>query len=217
MSGLQKMTLTAYNNNLFSGTPVGKMNLLVNPASYQLTKNVGHSKNKELGNQGSSVHFNKYENEDLSFSVTIDGTGIIPGTHIYTVADEVEKLEKLVYNSNSKIHQPNYVIISWGNLIFEGQLSKYSLNYSLFSPAGTPIRVKIDLTFSHSISADYTQKKDENGEVISEKIELKEGDSVSSVCYEKYKNPLKAPEVAKANDLASFRNVPAGQKITYPQ
>lgn len=217
MSGLIKMQLDAYADNMFSGRPTGTMNILVNPENYQLTKNIGHSENKELGNQGSSVRFNKYENQELSFTVYFDGTGVIPGTSQNTVVDYVKQFDALVYNNNSKIHQPNYVQISWGSLIFQGQLSKYTLHYTLFSPEGIPLRVKIDLTFTQSISKTFSASWSEKGELLTEKVELKEGDSISSLCYSKYKNSKNVRNVARANNLDSFRKVKPGSSIILPK
>lgn len=217
MGGLIKMKLDAFTDNMFGGKPTSTMNILVNPENYQLTKNVGHSENKELGNQGSSVRFNKYENQELSFTVYFDGTGVIPGTNQNTVNDYVKRFETLVYNNNSKIHQPNYVQISWGSLIFQGQLSKYTQHYTLFSPEGIPLRVKIDLTFTQSISETISASWSEKGELLSEKVELKEGDSISSLCHSKYKNSTNVIDLAHANNLDSFRNVKPGSSIILPK
>jgi Contractile injection system tube protein len=121
-----------------------------------------------------------------------------------------------VYNNNSKIHQPNYVQISWGSLLFQGQLSKYMQHYTLFSPEGIPLRVKIDLTFTQSISETISASWSKKGELLSEKVELKEGDSISSLCYKKYQDSMLTRKVALTNNLDSFRQIKPGSSIILP-
>lgn len=216
MSGLQKMKLKAYADKSFKGTPIVSMVVLVNPESYKLTKNVKYSENRKLGTGDTTVHFNKYEKEDLSFSIVFDGTGVIPGTGLFSVMDKIDELEKTVYQCSSKIHQPNYVRILWGDLLFDGQISGYTLNYTLFSPEGIPLRVKVDMSFDRSISEDITIRRSEQGELQEMRVEMKEG-GLSTHCVELYGDALKARQVAQKNKLNSIRNVKPGTKVTFPK
>ncbi|MBD9166018.1 hypothetical protein [uncultured Parabacteroides sp.] len=216
MGKLQKMKLEAYDNSLMTGSPVASVEVPVNPDNYKLTKDIGHSENKEQGQKDTTVHFNKYEKENLSFSVVFDGTGVIPSTNMNTVTDKVKELEKVVYNCNNKIHQPNFVRIAWGKLVFCGQLSTYSLNYTLFSSEGVPLRVKIDMAFSRAVSQEVAVKLRENASIEEVNVEFKEGDTVSKKCYTMYDNELVAKEVAKENDLDRFRNIEPGTQLVFP-
>lgn len=217
MGAFQKMKLEAFDNSLMNGSPKASVILPVNPDSYKLTKDIGHSENKEQGQKDTVVHFSKYEKENLSFSVIFDGTGVIPSTNVDTVVEKVAELEKVVYNCNSKIHQPNFVQITWGKLVFAGQLNNYSLSYTLFSAEGIPLRVKIEMTFNRSVSKEVSVKTKKDGSIEEVKIEMKEGDNVSKKCYDQYGNELAATEVAKANDLDRFRNVEAGTELVFPK
>ena len=205
MGKLQKMKLEAYDNSLMTGSPVASVEVPVNPDNYKLTKDIGHSENKEQG-----------QKDNLSFSVVFDGTGVIPSTNMNTVTDKVKELEKVVYNCNNKIHQPNFVRIAWGKLVFCGQLSTYSLNYTLFSSEGVPLRVKIDMAFSRAVSQEVAVKLRENASIEEVNVEFKEGDTVSKKCYTMYDNELVAKEVAKENDLDRFRNIEPGTQLVFP-
>lgn len=216
MGGLVKMSLVAYSDDSFVGKGVGSVDIPVNPESYKLTKDIGHSENKEQGKKDVSVHFSKYEKEVLSFTVVFDATGVIPGTNSQTVVKKVANLESIVYKYNDKIHQPNYVQVRWGNLIFNGQLTGYSLNYNLFAPDGTPLRVKIDLSFSRTLE-DKSSVTIAKEQAAMETIELKGEETIESICKNKYGSSLFAQDVAKANGLSSFRNVKPGTKLVFPK
>lgn len=217
MGGFQKMKLEAFDNSLMNGSPIASIVLPINPDSYKLTKDIGHSENKEQGQKDTMVHFSKYEKENLSFTVIFDGTGVIPSTNSTTVVDKIAQLEKVVYNCNSKIHQPNFVCIIWGNLVFAGQLNTYNLNYTLFSSEGIPLRVKIEMTFNRSVSQEVTVKSNKEGTIEEVKVEMKEGDKITKKCYDQYGTELAATEVAKANDVDRFRYFEPGTDLVFPK
>lgn len=217
MGSFQKMKLEAFDNSLMNGSPIASIVLPINPDSYKLTKDIGHSENKEQGQKDTVVHFSKYEKENLSFSVIFDGTGVIPSTNAATVVEKVAALEKVVYNCNSKIHQPNFVQITWGNLVFAGQLHNYNLHYTLFSSEGIPLRVKIEMTFNRSISKEVSVKSKKDGTIEEVKVEMKEGDKISKKCYDQYGDELAAKDVAKANDADRFRYFEPGTELVFPK
>lgn len=215
MGGLVKMSLVAYSDDSFVGKGIASLNIPVNPESYKLTKDIGHSENREQGKKETSVHFSKYEKEVLSFTVVFDGTGVIPGTNSRMVVGKVAELESIVYKYNDKIHQPNYVQVRWADLIFNGQLTSYSLNYNLFAPDGTPLRVKIDLSFSRTLEDKHSIIIATDAEM--ETLELKGEETIESICKKKYGSPLFAQDVAKVNKLSGFRNVKPGTKLVFPK
>lgn len=217
MGELVKMKLEAFDNSLMNGSPIASISVPINPDSYKRTKDVGQSENKEQGKQDTTVHFSKYEKENLSFTVVFDATGAIPFTNINTVVENVALLESVVYKCNNKIHQPSFVRITWGKLFFVGQLSNYSLNYTLFSSEGIPLRVKIDMTFCRSISNEVSVRLQEDGSVKDVKVEFKEGDKMTKQCYNQYGDELAADQVARENDLDGFRNIEPGTSVVFPK
>jgi len=128
----------------------------------------------------------------------------------------VNDLDVVIYNYNGNIQRPNFVVINWGDLLFKGQLSSYSLNYTLFSPNGDPLRVKIDLAFVNTLKIDQ-DLVNSNSRKLSELIKAKEGDSVTCLCDKKYSDVLVAPLVAKLNELNSLRKDIAGTLLKLPK
>lgn len=94
--GLVKMSLTAYGNESF-GSKLASMDVLVNPDSYKITKNVSHSKNRQQRSSRVGQPFENYGRENLSFSILLDGTGVLPGTDVNTVKDGVDELDVIIY------------------------------------------------------------------------------------------------------------------------
>lgn len=213
--GLVKMSLTAYGDESFTNKLVS-IDVLVNPDSYKISKGVNLSDSKQQKSSNNAQHFEKYGKETLSLSIVFDGTGVLPGTNSSTVKDLVNDLDVVIYNYNGNIQRPNFVVINWGDLLFKGQLSSYSLNYTLFSPNGDPLRVKIDLSFVNTLKIDQ-DLVNSNSRKLSELIKAKEGDSVTSLCDKKYSDALVAPLVAKLNELNSLRKDIAGTLLKLPK
>ena len=213
--GLVKMSLTAYGDESFTNKLVS-IDVLLNPDSCKISKGVNVSGSKQQKSANKAQDFEKYGKETLSFSIVFDGTGVLPGTNSSTVKDLVNDLDVVIYNYNGNIQRPNFVVINWGDLLFKGQLSSYSLNYTLFSPNGDPLRVKIDLSFVNTLKIDR-DLVNSNSRKLSELIKAKEGDNVTSLCDKKYSDALVAPLVAKLNELNSLRKDIAGTLLKLPK
>lgn len=211
--GLVKMSLISYLDKQYE-KKCKSIDVMVNPDSYKISKGVEHTKSERQGEKKPSENFSKYARETLSFSIVYDGTGVIPGTNENTVDAKVEELDELLYNYVDKILQPHFVQVKWGSLLFNGQIQSYNLNYTLFSPAGSPLRVKIDLVFVHEDKLPDNPAGVENG--IEQLVLGKEGDSAASLCVAHYENPLLAPVIAKLNELNSIRKGVVGKILKFP-
>lgn len=51
---------------------------------------------------------------------------------------------------------------------------------------------------------------------VSRLVTLKEGQTLSALCYEIYGDPLLVGQVARYNNLSGYRNIPAGTEILMP-
>src|SRR5690606_9165240 len=97
-----------------------------------------------------------------------DRTGIFPESPKYKenpenvkngVNKDIEHFQKVALAFNGKIHQPNYVKISWGALIFHGRLSDMNIDYKLFSPQGAPLRAVAKVKFISATDEDLKEAK----------------------------------------------------------
>jgi hypothetical protein len=60
----------------------------------------------------------------------------------------VEVFKSIVYNYNGEVHNPNYLKLSIGELIFNGRLVSFEVNYTGFKADGTPLKAIGLATFS---------------------------------------------------------------------
>ena len=123
----------------------------------------------------------------------------------------------MFYKYQGKEHEPQVVTVIWGTFNFQGRLSSLKLNYTLFKPDGSPLRAKVQLSFTGYIPVDKQNKKAQNSSPdLTHIIEIKAGDTLPLLCHQIYKDSSYHIEVARHNNLTSFREIKPGTRIYFP-
>lgn len=219
----KKMTFYAYEVSP-NGVPEKKgdsFEVMINPASLSLTAGICYCENKSLGNTGSEQKFVKSQPDKLSFEIVMDGTGVvnlpIPGVGSDDVTTQIKKLRAIVSRYQGEEHDINVVGLAWGKNKFFGKLDSMSIDYSLFKMNGDPLRAKVKLSFSEYLSTEEQIKKNaKSSPDMTHVIELTASDTLPALCQKIYGEGGWYLEVARINNLASFRNIPAGTRLLFP-
>lgn len=215
MGKLAKMTIYAFENQDFSGNYKAEYTLQVNPAAIKYRKEIANANKRPLGRQFLTPKYAGHKPIEFSFETILDGTGVIEP--VKDIVREMEKIETVIYNIDGDIHRPYYLKISWGSFVFKGVLNSLESEYTLFTPAGSPLRVK--LTFSFTGYMDKLQAaKLENKQSpdLSRLITLKAGESIPYWCDKIYGDASYCTDIARYNHLAGFRNVEPGTTLMFP-
>ena len=164
------------------------------------------------------MKFVRYKAESLSFKFTIDCTGIVEGTKEKDlVYEKIKEIENLLYVYNTDGHRPSYVKVLYGTMVFHGQVKKFEVDYTLFDNKGNPLRASVSLTFTGFRSSEEERKKfSKESPDMSRLITVKEGETLPYLCHRIYGDSLLVREVARFNDMDSFRNIPAGTQLLFP-
>lgn len=215
---MEKLKIKTYTDAKFSQQYLDTITLSINPESLRFVKGITYQEDKQLGSINTSNAFNKYKPETLAFDCIIDCTGVVEGTKEGDkVKSKVEDIEKHLFLYNSEAHRPSFVTIAYGEMLFKGQLTSIKEDYTLFNSQGTPLRADLKLEFSGYQSHNESNKSHTKlSPDMSRVIVMKEGDTLSALCYQIYGSALYVNEVARFNDLNGFREVSAGTKILFP-
>lgn len=147
MSGeLTKLKIKAYKDEKFSQEVAsGEFNSLLNPENYRITYRIDQNDSQAQGTSSAAPKFNKTQPEDLELEFIFDRSGVIKGYEDESgegIIQDIVKFKKIVLDYNGDEHKPNYLIITWGSLLFKGSLNSLDITYKLFKPDGTSIRAK---------------------------------------------------------------------------
>ncbi len=232
-SKLEKVKITAYKTAKFDERKdkikSGVFEVLVNPEGYTRSYKIKYKDQQASGTKAKQLEFDKVEPEDIDLEFLFDKTGALPGTFKATdsagiageikdgVWPDIEQFKKVVYDYKGEIHQPAYLIIQWGELIFKCVLREMTINFKLFHADGTPIRATVKAKFTSTVENELRvrSQKDKSPDITHSRI-VKAGDTLPMLCYEVYEEPAYYIQVAKANNLASFRNLQVGTHVFFP-
>lgn len=232
MSGeLIKLNIKAFSDEQFSEEVAdGEFRTLLNPEKYTYKYQIEQNEEQAPGTSSSAPRFNKIPPEGLELEFVFDRTGVVTDYGASGTADDktfrdegggviddVEHFKKVVFDYNGDEHRPNYLIISWGTLLFKGTLSEMDLTFKLFKPDGTPLRAVANAKFKGFVEDNLRVAMENNSSPdLTHVREVKEGDTLPLMTYRIYGDSKYYAEVAKANNILNFRKLKVGQKIFFP-
>ena len=213
---LEKMLIIAYGNERYEDE-TGRYTVMVNPETYTYNYQIELESTQGTGTSTANLRFNRAKPEELTFDFIFDGTGVIPGTTGKNVVEELENFKNLVIKFQGESHQPYYVSLVWGTLLFKGRVKSLKIDFKLFNNDGTPLRAVATVTFLGSVE-DNLRVAQENAQSpdLTHLVEVKEKDTIHLLANTVYGNSNQYIRVAKANDLNHFRSLKTGQPLRFP-
>jgi hypothetical protein len=180
---------------------------------------------KGQGNHGTEVKYRSTGTEQLKLDFVLDGTQTMEGYSGKTtdykskpVVDQLHDFLNCVYKMNGAIHRPNFLIVMWGSEIkFRCVLSNLDINYTLFEPDGSPLRIKISATFLHHKSKEEILAESKLASPdLTHYAKTKEGDRLDYISYQTYKDNTLFQQIGKHNSLTNIRRLKTGIQISFP-
>ena len=205
-----------------------KFSAIINPEKYEHSHTISYEQEnmsdpKPIGNPGTTTKFKNVAPETISFSIIMDGTGVVReklGQIKPTkVSKQIEDLKKIVYDYDGTKHEPNVVQLSWGDGLseFKGRLTSLKINYTLFNPMGEPLRANLSLSFvSFNTQGGVAVKADKQSPDMTHHVIVRAGDTLPLLCKKIYDDPGKYLEIARLNNLDGFRNLSPGTELFFP-
>lgn len=233
MSGeLIKLQIKAYRDEQFNNEVAnGEFTTLLNPEKYVFKYKVEQNSSQASGTSTSSPKYNRTPPEDLELEFIFDRTGVLMNYGASSsadddelsadegmgIADDVDTFKRVVFDYNGDEHRPNYLIISWGALLFKGVLTEMDITFKLFSPDGKPLRATANAKFNGFIEDNLRVAIENNSSPdLTHVRTVKEGDTLPLMTHRIYGSPRYYLEIAKANKITNFRKLRVGQKIFFP-
>lgn len=212
---LTPMIIKAFADDGFTQSK-GSYTVYINPDRYQFSYKVKHSKTSIPGSSGQTLKFQEIEPSSVSFEITFDTTGVIPGSS-GDVNAQVVAFQKVAYNYEGDIHSPYFLQLNWGSITFSGVLSSLDVSYTLFSPQGIPLRAKASVVLTKTLDEEViaAQEKKNSPDMTHMRMVV-EGDTLPLLCFSIYGDDTMYLEVARVNKLNHFTNLRPGTMLRFP-
>ncbi|HAP64916.1 MAG TPA: hypothetical protein DCR93_37345 [Cytophagales bacterium] len=199
------------------GSKDGEYEVMLNPEKFTENFNIEYNTEQAPGTPDAPAKFNKAEPGKVSFDLIFDGTGVIDLTRT-DISKEIKDFKKVVYDYNGDIHCPNFLKLTWGKALqFNCRLESLSIEYTLFSADGSPLRAKAQASFVSYTSAEkISQKANKKSPDMTHRITVKKGDSLPALTEQVYGDGKYFVQVARHNRVYNFRNLTPGTVLTFP-
>jgi len=212
-----KMKIVAYKDDTYTGGGDQSCSVMINPASYTHNHQVRYDNSTAQGSPGTTLKFKGIPPETISFDIYFDATGSIDSNNVVDVNKQLDTFKEVCFLYNGVIHEPNYLILSWGSLVFKCKLTSLDISYTLFKPNGSPLRAKASVKFEEAIDSNLiAAEAAKTSPDLTHHILVREGDTLPLLCKDVYGDPSYYMEVARHNKLVNFRNLIPGTELYLP-
>lgn len=228
---LLKLTIIPFDEATGSmGPPSGPPFVVqFNPETYTDTTEFTYAPGEPpQGSAGSEAKFNTVNPKKYSFELMLDGTGVSPAPPPAGALDAVApssglsvlaqvELFKLTVGFSGNVHRPRFLMLVWGRLLVTTVLESYSIAYKLFSPAGLPLRATMSVTFREHTPKGFGEfLKNLASPDINHAHQVREGEHLTKIVHDVYKDPAFYVAVAMENQLDTVRALAPGSALYLP-
>lgn len=191
----------------------------INPETYSVSFKAEYTIENASGTSKGGLKFYRSLPENLTLEFLFDRTGVFADSPPLAdgVIGDLDDFRKITFDFNGDIHSPNYLIVSWGDLLFPGVVTEFNIEYKLFNSNGKPIRAIVKVTFKNFVAEEEraAREKKSSPDLTHYRV-VKEGDNLPLMTHRIYGNSKYYLEVARVNGLTNFRKLQPGQKLTFP-
>jgi hypothetical protein len=228
---LLKLTIIPYKeSDGVLGAPAGPPYIVqFNPETYTDTTEYKYGPEEQpKGSVGAQATFVEINPKKFAFELMLDGTGVSPAPPPAGALDAIApstglsviaqiELFKLTVGFRGADHRPNFLMLVWGRLVVMTVIESYAIAYKLFSPAGLPLRATISASFrEHTPKGLGELMKNLSSPDINHAHQVREGEHLSKIVYDVYKDPAYYVAVAAANNLDTVRTLRPGSALYLP-
>ncbi|MGB3467398.1 MAG: hypothetical protein WBA74_19090 [Cyclobacteriaceae bacterium] len=197
---------------------------MFNPSSYSMSYVNIYDSKQGINTSGNTARYARTDPEVLKIKLIIDGNGLtntgildFGGIKKKNVHNEVQNFLHITNYMDGEVHEPKYLILKWGKLIFDCRLASAHVSYTQFDESGSPLRAELDCEFIGDLElAKRLKKERKNSPDLTHYKVVNSHDELPLMCEEIYGSPGYYTLVAQANNLDDFRNMVPGATLFFP-
>lgn len=191
---------------------------MFNPYEYRVTKTNTFSQRPQNDADVTQAEFQSAGPQTLTLSLHFD---------TYETKEDVtqttRKLWQFMETKNQRNSQrgqkvpPPQVAFEWGVFRFVAYITSMTQTFTLFQHDGTPVRARVEVTFTQYIDVgDYPRQNSIGGTFYEQAWRVTSGDRLDLIAAQVYGDPLKWRLIAERNRIANPYNLRPGQVLQIP-
>lgn len=204
------------------GDKIDTFEAMFNPETITQKYEIKYAKPQAIGSSGTTQTFTKTAPPELNLHLVLDGSGttemgllqLFPAP---TVPERVKQFLDLAFAMNGDLHEPNYLVVQWGDIHFNCRLASADVAYTNFDRDGKPIRATLEIKLISDETADDLQKTERKSSPdVSHSRVVVAGDTLPLLAKEIYGSSAWHVWVARANGLDDIRHLMPGRRLFFP-
>ncbi|QUQ65638.1 CIS tube protein [Kutzneria sp. CA-103260] len=187
-----------------------------NPTEYTRTKGAQIAEIGIPGIDSPVLQFVRGQDERLTLDLLFDTTDGGMGEDAPDVTTQTRQVYQLV-KIQPATHAPPRFRVSWGSLSFTAIAEQIQQKFTLFSPAGTPLRATVSLTLREykTLEEQLQELKLQSPDHTKARV-VRRGDTLSDIAAAEYGDPAKWRVLADRNHVSDPRRPRPGSTLEIP-
>lgn len=213
---LEKIRIETYSDDKYQNKGSEEFVAMFNPNKYLLKYEIEQNERQGAGTSPSAPAFAKMKSQEIDLEFLLDGTGVT-GEQV-DVLEKADEFLKAAYEFKGDEHKPRYLRISWGAaFVFDCVLKSADIEYTLFQSDGKPIRGRVKAKFTGFVNDELREKKeDKQSPDVVHVREVPPKERIDYLTFKEYKDSNYYLQIAKFNELSSFRKLRIGSTLMFP-
>jgi nucleoid-associated protein YgaU len=220
--GLEKLTINPEPASNLPGVQA-----LFNPERYTVNKSVQIAEIAIPGLDSPVQQFVRGQTEKITMELFFDTTESGTVDNVQDVREKTKSVYQLL-KVRSELHAPPRCVLLWGDggklFSFGTSVSPWCLvesvseEFTLFSPAGKPLRAKLNVTFREAWTIEEQLRETPRHSSSRTKTRVvKKGETLSHIAWLEYNDPTQWRLIADENNLSNPRLLAPGMRLRVPR
>jgi hypothetical protein len=200
------------------GGVIGVIKFQYNPKELVIAKNAKWNRdNKANAEKSSPPQFMGSDPSKLNLEMFLDATENMDDGVVKTVEQLFACCVPTEASRNAKKGSPPWVIFSWGGLTgFPSYVSSVSCKYTLFTPAGLPVRALVTVVLEEIAGSAKGQNPTSGALAARDSHLVIAGDTLPSVAYRAFGDPNAWRAIAELNGIDDPLKLTPGMPLLIP-
>ena len=215
---LELRTPPAAPGSLTAGAAYDQIPFQFNPKELTISKSAKWSRASQKGSKNSGVpEFRGPEPSKLALEMFLDASDTQDDTVVKTVEKLLSCCVPTAESHEKKKPNPPWVVFHWGSLSsFTGYIHSVSVKFTLFTPAGLPIRATATVNLEE-IAKEEKGQNPTSGALSAHRVHtVLSGDTLASIAWREYGDPAMWRAIATTNHIDDPMRLRAGSSLLVP-
>ena len=197
--------------------------VMFNPEDYSLSRENNYAQVAVPGLSAPIIQFSHGNQQSLEMEQFLDTNEAHRegSRQIAAAGDDVRKHVRKItdlMNIQPATHAPPVLMFTWGSLAFSCVLARATQKFIMFLPNGTPVRARVQVSFSQYNNAELEAKEIKRETADYSKFHVvRPGDKMSAIAAAAYGDPRLWRAIALRNGVADPRVLEPGKRLMIPR